>query len=115
MDPSLSLQDLLDPVTLQQLADDDADGAPDPTVLSSAIASAETEALALAGEVSHATQEPILVLAVERLFLRRRQPVPDDWRRRIDAARRMLAGLRDGVQRTGASPPTLTNDTLRGY
>jgi hypothetical protein len=104
---ALTLANLLDPETLAQLTDD-ADGAtPIEEVLNAAIESARAEAALLMGEAALPAigEHLAALLAIERLFLRRRDMMPADWQHRLDGARDQLTNLGDQQRRRVTAPP----------
>jgi len=91
--------------SLIALSDDDGDGEADDGVIDAAIADADAEIdarLAPRYAVLFETAPAIVrslsaVLAIERLYLRRRETSPEDLRDAISAARNLLGRLADGT------------------
>jgi len=89
---------------LAALADDDGDGAADDSVVAAAIADAQAEIdarlaprYAVPFETAPAVARAIgATLAIERLYLRRRETPPEGFRVAIDAARMLLDRLASG-------------------
>ena len=104
MIPIQRLEEALGMETVTLLADDDRDGTADEGVLEAVLNAAEAFALheiARGGyprpEVSGAFLEDLIVtLAVEKLFLRRREMMPGSWAERAGRARLVLREIAEG-------------------
>lgn len=104
MIPIKRLEEALAAETVVLLSDDNRDGAPDAGVLEAALNAAEAEAL---HELSRAGYPPpdvdgafleqlIVTLAVEKLYMRRREMMPGSWAERAHHARTILRDVGDG-------------------
>lgn len=97
------------------LADDDGDGEADAGVLQHCIESATRAVLSETGRrgiTSGALVEDLIVThAVAALFERRREPMPQPWRDRLDRAQTIARQVGDGLHPLAPGSSTATRES----
>jgi hypothetical protein len=114
-----TLHALLGRDLLAALSNDDGEEDVDEAILQELLTRTEEEVrdlLALTSDLSPVLEDIVATLSIERLFLRRRGALPQEWERRAELARLALRGLvrRGSVQPLPLSAPAHTHSSLRG-